>query len=172
MRRILIDSSKIDPRGCSYGFPWDHDSVCYNFNSPEEFVLDKDINQLDDKEDIETLVIGCNLDDYSFISDMKNLHQLYIYSGEKVINLCFLENLVNLQQLYIANSHIQTLEKLVMLIRKQKEMFDEMEPKERIVFGLEAVCIETDCNNIDGTALLEPELYISEIKINHKWIMR
>ena len=32
MRRILIEKENIDPKTCSFGFPWKHDSICYNFN--------------------------------------------------------------------------------------------------------------------------------------------
>lgn len=172
MRRLLIDNEKTDPRDSLYGMPWDNDSICYNFNMPDEFVLDTEISQIPDMKEIETLVIVCKLDDYGFISKMENLRQLYIYSGENITELDFLENLVNLTQLYIADSHVTSLDKLVRLTRKQKAMLLQMEPIKRILFGLHGICIESDCKNLNGNELIEPTCFISEIKINGKWLIR
>lgn len=54
---------------------------CFNFNAPDEHFRADEIEKIGDKSKIETLVIGCDLPDYDFISDMVNLRQLYIYSG-------------------------------------------------------------------------------------------
>ena len=58
MRRILIENNMVDPKKCSYGFPWKSDSICINFRMPEECVLTSDIDKITDKDNIETLVIG------------------------------------------------------------------------------------------------------------------
>jgi hypothetical protein len=93
MRKILIDNNQINPRECTYGFPWRDDAICYNFRTPDEFISHHDISSID-KSDVETLVIGCSLDDYDFVSEMTNLRQLYIYSGGKIGNIDFVKNLV------------------------------------------------------------------------------
>lgn len=171
MRRILIENHEMNPGECSYGFPWKHDVTCYNFRAPEELVLDKNINHITDKANIETLVIGCDLEDYDFISDMVNLRQLYIYSGNNLNSIAFIKNLVNLQQLYIVGSHIDTLDDLVRLIEQKKKMYDaETDMWKRIGFGMEGICMESDCDGIDGNVLFTPGLYIGEVIMNHKRI--
>ena len=127
MRRILIEKEILDPKACSFGFPWKHDSICFNFNFPEECILKDDIKNITDKTDIETLVIGCRLESYDFISDMVNLKQLYIYDGEDVTNLGFIKNLLKLDQLYIVGSHIRDIEPLRILF-KEKEKASAKEP--------------------------------------------
>ena len=93
MRRILIEKEMMDPKHCSYGFPWKSDGPCFNFRMPEECVLAEDIDIITHKDNIETLVIGCDLDSYDFISDMVNLKFLYIYKGNNVKNLDFVKKL-------------------------------------------------------------------------------
>ena len=64
MRHILIDNSGINPKHCSYGCPWEHDATCYNFRMPDEAIHSSDIDKIDNMKDIESLVIGCDLDNY------------------------------------------------------------------------------------------------------------
>jgi hypothetical protein len=171
MRKILIDNNQIRLRECTYGFPWRHDATCFNFRTPDEFIPYHDISNIPDKSDIETLVIGCDLDDYNFISDMTNLRQLYIYSGEKISNIDFVKNLVNLQQLYIAESHIDSLDGLVKVIEEKRRRIDtETDLWKKIELGLEGICIESVCDSLDGKELLE--IYISEVIINGKRIRK
>lgn len=170
MRRILIDNHQQDPKECAYGFPWRHDSICYNFNIPDEFVMANDVDKIEDKADVETLVIGCDLDGYEFINDMVNLRQLYIYSGNNLRSTEFCRKLLSLRQLYIRNSHILSLEGLVNLFKKKKKAFDEeKDPVKRLFGGIDGICIESDCN-LDGKSLLKPGLYISELIINNRHI--
>jgi len=46
MRKILIESTQTNPRDCSYGLPWDHDSNCYNFRTPVECVTVSNIEKI------------------------------------------------------------------------------------------------------------------------------
>lgn len=171
MSRILIDESKIDLKQCAYGFPWDHDSHCYNFKTPTELVLASEVKGINNPLEIETLVIGCDLEDYSFISRMENLKQLYVYAGKNIENLEFIQGLVKLNQLYISESKIQALDDLVELMRKQKLMLDGLKGTKRLLFGFDAICVNSS-KNLNGNVLLEPGLYVSEIIVNHKWIRR
>ncbi|MGN0496400.1 MAG: leucine-rich repeat domain-containing protein [Lachnospiraceae bacterium] len=173
MRKILVEKTEIDPRTCSYGFPWRYDATCYNFHGPEETVLDREIETLKDKTEIETLVIGCDLENYNFIADMTNLRQLYIYSGNQLNDISFVKNLVDLRQLYIAQSQIDSLDGLVQLITEQKKRFDaETDLMKRLFIGIDAVCIESACKNLDGKVLLEPGLRLSEVIINGRHLCR
>jgi len=171
MRKILIDNNQISPRECTYGFPWRHDATCLNFRTPDEFIPYHDICNIPDKSVVETLVIGCEIDDYNFISDMTNLRQLYIYSGGKISNIDFVKNLINLKQLYIAKSRINSLDGLVKMIEeKRRRMETETNMWKRIELGMEGICIESDCDSLDGKELLE--IYIPEVIINGKHIRK
>ena len=173
MRRILIENSVIEPKKCSYGFPWKSDAICYNFRMPEECISAADIDKINDKDDIETLVIGCNLDSYDFISDMINLKQLYIYSGDNVRNLNFTEKLVNLQQLYIADTHISDLSPLYSLVKEKEQLMrNESDAMRKLDYLVEGICIKTDCEINDAYTLLDAGIYISELIIGTKRIKR
>ena len=170
MRKILIDNIQICPKECTYGFPWKHDAICFNFRTPDEFIPYHDISNIPDKSDIETLVIGCDLDDYDFLSDMTKLRQLYIYSGGKISNIDFVKSLVYLQQLYIVGSHIESLDGLVKLIEEKRRRIDTVADMwNKIELGMQGICIESDCDSLNGKELLE-KLYISEVIINGKHI--
>lgn len=172
MRKILIENMEISPRECSYGMPWRHDANCFNFNVPEETVLKKDIEKIEDNTDIDVLVIGCDLEDYDFISEMVNLRQLYIYKGNNLKDISFLKSLINLQQLYISESHIASLDALVKLIKEQKRLFDaETDFGKRLIMGLDAICINSDLN-LNGKELMVSGVCASEIIINSKKIHR
>jgi len=171
MRHILIEKANIDPQSCSFGFPWKHDSICYNFRMPEECVIADRIGEILNKDDIGTLVIGCDLPDYRFIEDMVNLKQLYIYSGENIHSLSFIKKLNCLTQLYIADSHIEDLNPLVELIKERKRLFDlEEDMHKRLFMLIEGICINSD-KKLDGKLLTEQHIYISEIIINQSRIL-
>ena len=170
MRRILIEKENIDPKSCSFGFPWKHDSICYNFRMPEECVTADNVGELVNKDDIETLVIGCDLSDHSFIEDMDNLKQLYIYSGANIYSLEFISKLNRLSQLYIAESQIETLNPVVELIKERKRLFDlEKDIHKRLFIMIEGICINSD-KELDGKLLKKQNFYISEIIINNSRI--
>lgn len=169
MRRILIETTYKNPRECSYGFPWKHDSICYNFKMPDETVMVSDLHSIAGSSDIEVLVVGCSLNDYAFLDGMANLRQLYIYHGENINDLSFLAELTNLRQLYVANSHIKNLDGLVALMNEQARIRESLDVFERIMYGFEGICIESD-GNLDGKALLIPKYYVTEIKINGKTV--
>lgn len=173
MKRILIEDNIVDVSTCSYGFPWKSDVPCFNFNVPQECVTANAINDIGDRSDIETLVIGCNLDNYDFISDMINLKQLYIYKGDNVSSLDFVSKLLKLKQLYIVGSHISELDALCALAREKERLF-ENEPNHfrKNDYVLEGICIETDHDIDDAHKLLDTGLFISELIINNKQIKR
>ena len=166
MKRILIDNKQEDLKQIAYSIPWKSDTVCFNFKHPEIFVLDSEIQELQDEGSVETLVIGCKLLDYSFISKMNNLRQLYIYSGENVYDLNFIENLVYLQQICICNSHVESLQPIANLIKNKKEKHaNSKEFKEKLECDIEGIYIETDRCSVNEEELDFSGIYIGEIKI-------
>ena len=168
MRKILIEKENADPKTCSFGFPWKHDSICYNFNMPDECVSADNVAEITAPENIGTLVIGCDLTDYSFIASMTNLNQLYIYSSANITSLDFVKKLNKLRQLYITDSHIASLDPLVELIKERKRAFDaETDVSKRLFMMIDGICINSD-KELDGKVLKEPGFYITEIIVNHK----
>ena len=166
MRNILIAEEKVNISECAFGFPWKYDSNCFNFRRPKECITIEEIGGIEDKSDVESLVIGCNLTDYSFIEDMVNLRQLFIYSGENVRNLEFLRKLTKLSQVYITNSSVESLAPLVCLIREQKKLFDlEKDFNKRLFMMMNAICIDSD-HELDICELKENGRYTSEIIVN------
>lgn len=79
MRRIMIEKNNVDIKNYSLGCPWRYDVTAHNFQFPEEVISVSDIKKIDYWEDIQSLVIRCDLDNYDFIAKMINLRQLYIY---------------------------------------------------------------------------------------------
>lgn len=170
MRKVLIEKENADPEKCSFGFPWKHDSTCYNFNMPDECVAVENINEIE-PYDLETLVIGCDLNDYSFIENMINLRQLYIYSGANIVSLDFVKNLSYLRQLYIVDSRITSLKPLVSMIQQRKIRYDsETEILKKLLLMMEGICIDSD-QELDVKELKELSFYVNEIIINRKRIV-
>ncbi|MDD6069890.1 MAG: hypothetical protein PUC12_03640 [Clostridiales bacterium] len=170
MRHLLIDNHQLDPTKCSFGLPWKNDAICFNFRGPEEMILADRLDSLGDLSEIETLVIGCELDDYAFIAGMTNLQQLYIYTAANMSSLDFVENLIRLRQMYIANSHVARLDSLFKLLAEKKRLLDEQNDiHNRIAYIIEGICIESDAD-LDGKELLTPRLYMSELIINKRHI--
>ena len=100
MRHLLIDKYKVDVKNSSYGCPWKYDVTAHNFIFPEESILNSDIETIDYWEDIQSLVIRCDIDNYDFISKMINLRQLYIYTGKNLNNISFVKKLNKLSHIY------------------------------------------------------------------------
>lgn len=166
MRSILI----ADYPGGSFGMPWRGDAPCFNFNYPREHLRPEELDKIGDKTDIETLVIGVDLPDYGFISELVNLRQLYIYSGKNLKDIEFIRPLVGLRQLYIYESQISSLEPFEALAAEKSRLYQESSKdlKAIITYPFEAVCIRSDFINCDlrelkkYDSLRTRELYIKK----------
>ncbi|MBQ9870797.1 MAG: hypothetical protein IJM27_02605 [Eubacterium sp.] len=170
--RILIDDKEVKDR--MYPLPWYSDAVCYNFRCPDKQIYPDGIKDIKRPSYVETLVIACNLDDYYFISRMKNLTQLYIYTGENIKELSFLENLLKLRQLCVLGSHITTLEHLRKLIDRKYEIYkgssEDEELQVRLTYGFEGICIMTDAYDSDATELIKDGISRDDIRVNQHLI--
>ena len=168
MRRILIEKEYVNPRECSYGFPWDSDGTCYNFKSPNECVKSSEIDNIENLEDVETLVIGCDLQDYGFISKCKNLTQLYIYTGSNITDLSFLEKLYKVNHLYIGRSKVNSLEPLERLVEEKSRLMSETKDLwTKISYGLEGVYIVSEVE-LDIASVKDEGHCIMELIVNGK----
>ncbi len=174
MRQILIAEAEAG----SFGLPWKRDSTCFNFKFPKEVVHPDDIDKIAGSSDIDALVIGCDLSDYSFISDMINLTHLYIYSGENITDLSFIENLIHLRQLYVVGTHITSVEPLTKLTAEKSRLLaaareKDNSPKNRLKtsldYAFDAVCLESDSFDCAPKDLAEDNvLRTDEIIVNGK----
>lgn len=178
MRSVLIEKEAIDPRECSYSFPWRHDSICFNFDAPNERILADNTDNIGNPADITAVVIGCDLSDYGFLSTMKNLKQLYVYSGKNLKDLEFIENLTRLRQLYIADSKITDISSLLRLIEKKNELIravgsvsDKNAFFKRLEHSIEGICIQSDLSVQGIEKLKNVGQHITEVIINGRRIV-
>lgn len=166
--RILIDDKEVKDR--AYPLPWYSDATCFNFHCPDRQIYPDRIKEIKRPSYVETLVIACNLDDYTFIRRMKNLTQLYIYIGANIKDLSFLGNLLKLRQLCVLDSHITTLDTLKKLIDKKYAIYkstpENEELKVRMIYGFEGICIMTDSYDSDGTELVKEGIAGDDIRVN------
>lgn len=170
-RNILIDYEKKDIEACSFGLPWDHDAICYNFDFPTECVLASEIDTLINDKSITGIVIGHDLEDYSFLKSLSELSHLYFYNTKELKDLSFLENQYKLRQLYISESKIKDLNNLVDFLKRKEIYLRELESRDRVFHMTEGICINSD-NKLDGSLLKTNDFYISEIIVNSKHFRR
>lgn len=87
------------------------------------------------------------------------------------VDLKFISELTNLNQLYLAESKIKEIDELVTLLRRQKEIAKNLEGINRIIYGFDAICVNSS-EELEGRILLEQGFCVSEIIVNRKWIQR
>ena len=166
--RLLIDTE--DNLHMRYGLPWVYDGDCFNFKAPEKRVSSE--TEIENPEEVQTLVINCDLESYDFISKMKNLTQLYIYKGKNVKDLDFLKDLVRLDHFYLAGSKVPSLKSLVELIQLKDKLYlkeveeggDEMDI--RLYYTLSCVRIISDAYEGDGSELLNRNICHYDLSVN------
>lgn len=123
--RLLINNEK--NTDIMYPLPWKYDSTCFNFKAPKLAVTSP--TEINSPQEVETLVVACDLPDYHFISKMVNLEQLYLYVGRNINELSFLENLVRIRQLCISGANFKSLDGLVKLVEKKSKLYKEFAEK-------------------------------------------
>lgn len=169
--RILIDKeNRLD---IAYPMPWKSDATCFNFKSPEKVIHPEEIlEKIIKPEKIESLVIACDLEDYSFINKMTNITQLYIYSAKNIEDLEFIKGLVKIRQLCLGNINVASLDGLVNLIDLKYQKYKEIEEindfEGRITYGFEGVYIQSNKYEGDGTELIKPNICRGDIWVNGK----
>ena len=167
--RILIDKeNRLDK---AYPLPWKSDATCFNFKSPEIVVHPDNIMvEIEKPEQVESLVIACDLKDYSFIEEMTNLTQLYIYSAENIKDLEFLKQLVKIRQLCLGNINVESLDGLVKLIdlkyQKYKEIEEINDLEGRLTYGFEGVYIQSNKYEGNGMELIKPNICRGDMVVN------
>ena len=134
MRKLLISKRKTNIEKEWFAMPWQYDATCFNFNSPDELIPDDETDAIGDPLEIGSLVIKSDLKDYSFIKEMKNLRQIYLYNAYHLSDLSFLEELVNLKQICIVRSTVTSLDSINKLIENKNIAFDRDEREEKSKF--------------------------------------
>lgn len=164
--RILIDEHDRDV----YFLPWSADAICFNFKAPDRFITPgREMEEIKRPSYVETLVIGCDLSDYSFISRMKNLKQLYIYTGMNLEKLDFFENLVYLQHICIC-CNAASIDPLLKLIEKKYALYKQMPESEdfkgRLMYGIDGLFLSSPSYKGDASIFLKSDICRSEIIVN------
>ncbi len=133
--------------GRIYRFPWRSDAICYNFRVPEIMVPDDRIEEMiTDPLDVETLVVTSDLENYDFISGMKNLKQLYLYKAYHLEHLFMIKDLVKLRQVMVAHGRISCMDSVDSFLVNKKKALDASpdDPEARITYGVEGFYIHAD----------------------------
>ena len=167
--QILPRDSEIENE--AYPMPWRSDAYCYNFHIPEVFISDDRMGEMiTDPLEVETLVATSDLEDYDFISEMKNLTQLYLYNCRRLCNPDFLEELVKLRQILIAHSGITDLKSLDTLILNKKKAYENAtnDFEARMTYGVEGIYIHSRNRRIEQQIMNKHGVYIGELIINGK----
>lgn len=171
MRILIDDGHDVDIRDRVYQLPWYNDSTCFSFAAPDRQIYPEEINVIKRPSYVESLVIACDLKEYSFISRMKNLRQLYIYEGSNLFELSFLEQLVKLNQLCIFNSHVCSLDSLKRLIQRKRALLQNTPEKEKLKaqfkYEFDGICVYTDIYDSDGSELLMKDICRDDIRVNN-----
>ncbi len=152
-----------------YRMPWSSDAICYNFNEPEIFIPDDAIDEMiTDPLDVETLVVTADLKDYSFISEMKNLTQLYLYNAREFWNLNIIRDLVNLRQICIMHSKVICIDGLNTLLMNKKKLIDlaSNDFGARIGYGIEGIRIHSDESSLRYTPPYTYGVHIGEMTLD------
>ena len=171
MRKLLISKRKTNIEKEWFAMPWQYDATCFNFNSPDELIPDDEIDAIGDPLEIENLVIKSDLKDYSFIKEMKNLRQLYLYNAYHLSNLSFLEELVNLKQICIVRSTVTSLDSINKLFGNKKSAFDRDEKDENYKFKgelnwkywIDGLYIHSSKQGIKQSSLLKQGIGLGEL---------
>lgn len=160
MRLLINKERSVD---IAFPLPWRYDATCFNFKAPKRAVTSA--KEIKSPQEVETLVVACDLPDYQFIGEMVNLVQLYLYAGKNIKELSFLENLVKIRQLCIYGANFESLAGLVKLVEKKSELYKEFAEKSeaekfkgRIKYGFEAIYLQSNLYNGDGKEILMPNI--------------
>lgn len=162
IRHVLITDQKVSLDECVYSLPWRNDLICMNFDPPETMVLPEDIPLLN-RDEIETIVIGCSLEDYAFLKEFHSLRELYIFDGSNVKDLSFVETMTFLKQFVLYHSHIHSVQPLVTLLERKKESIKGNQISDWFPYTMEGICIRSDQNITDQDSLYAYHRYVSEI---------
>lgn len=169
MSYIHISSKDQEIENKAYPMPWRSDAYCYNFHTPKIFIPDDRINEMiTDPLEVETLVVTSDLEDYGFISEMKNLTQLYLYNCRRLRDPTFLEELIKLRQILIAHSDIADLKSLEALILNKRKAYENAtnDFEARMTYGAEGIYIQSQRRMIEQQILNKHSVYIGELIIN------
>lgn len=172
--RILISKDK--DLNVAYPLPWKSTATCFNFKAPT--IVVESASEINSPKDVKTIVIESDLEEYSFIREMVNLEQLYIYNGMNVTDILFLNNLIKLKQLCLVGAQIKNLSELRVLIDKKSELYKggaEKSPKEefrlRCTYAFEGLYLQSDLYEGDGSELITTEISRGDnICINGKYL--
>ena len=98
--------------------PWEATVHAFNMRTPTVYLAPEDLTDAQIMDLVRSYrVIGCYiwapLEDYSFLSLLKDLQDLNIMEGEKVQDLCFLEELENCGMFCLQNATLKNIDPIL-----------------------------------------------------------
>lgn len=98
--------------------PWEATVHAFNMRTPTVYLAPEDLGNDKIMDLVRSYrVIGCYiwapLEDYSFLSSLKDLQDLNIMDGEKVQDLCFLEELENCSMFCLQNAALKNIDAIL-----------------------------------------------------------
>lgn len=108
-----------EPRGITPVY-WKNTATAYNMDTPNLYIskddlADEEIMSLISKFGVSGCYIFCQLNDYSFLNNFKDIYDLTICDGVNLKDLSFLMHLDNCDMLTLKNAHLKNLDELVEL---------------------------------------------------------
>lgn len=158
----------------SINIPWSGDADAFNMSFPEiRFDISQSENGLWVKDlslfkKIKSLHIYTQIEDLSFLSDFKDLKELYIYGYEKE-NWSFIEHLISLEYLCVNKSMFTDLVPIAELCKKQQVISGGASNKDKI-FSIHLRNLMLNNCGIYDISPLKNCKYISELNLSHNKI--
>lgn len=111
----------------SISIPWEKTAHAYYMRIPNVYITPEDLKDEEIMKIIGTCKVqGCYiwtvLDDYSFISNFREIEDIYIRKGEGIRNLDFLKDLDNCRVIFLQNAKLKNLNAIINL-KKQNRSF-------------------------------------------------
>ena len=139
--------------------PWEATAHAFNMRTPTVYLAPEDLGN----DEIMGLVrsyrvTGCYiwapLEDYGFLSSLKDLQDLNIMEGEKLQDLCFLEELKNCGMFFLQNATLKAIDAILRAKKQEGASFSRLR------------CIGLDnCRIEDLSAFENADVHFSEFLV-------
>ena len=153
---ITFDGGRVG----SIGVPWEHTTTAFNMKTPDVYLCPSDVFDEDIMAELKKhKVVGCyiftSLEDYGFLSQLKDLRDVFICYGENLRDLSFLSELNDCFMIYIEDAHLKNLD---FILEQKKYKFIRM----RWCIALYNCIVE------DNSAVKDDNAFISELLVWNK----
>lgn len=97
---------------------WENTSTAFNMKRPKVYIskddlADEEIMSLLSKFHVFGCYIFCDIDDYSFLDNFKDIYDLTIYNGANLKDISFIKQMKECKLLTLANAHLENLDAII-----------------------------------------------------------